>query len=85
MLPMGSSLKFCRVAEGAADLYPRLGLTSEWDTAAAQAVVEQAGGQVIKLDGEPLSYNTKAEILNPFFLVIGPRDHDWLSFIDDDQ
>jgi 3'(2'), 5'-bisphosphate nucleotidase len=85
MLPMGSSLKFCRVAEGTADLYPRLGLTSEWDTAAAQAVVEQAGGKVIKLDGEPLSYNTKAEILNPFFLVIGPQDHDWLSFVDNDQ
>jgi len=85
MLPMGSSLKFCRVAEGTADVYPRLGLTSEWDTAAAQAVVEQAGGQVIKLDGTPLAYNTKAEILNPFFLVIGPQDHDWLSFIDADQ
>lgn len=85
MLPMGSSLKFCRVAEGAADIYPRLGLTSEWDTAAAQAVVEQAGGSVVKLDGKPLSYNTKAEILNPFFLVIGPQDHDWLSFVDVDQ
>jgi 3'(2'), 5'-bisphosphate nucleotidase len=84
MLPMGSSLKFCRVAEGAADIYPRLGLTSEWDTAAAQAVVEQAGGQVIKLNGEAMSYNAKAEILNPFFLVIGPTDHDWLSFVDND-
>lgn len=82
MLPMGSSLKFCRVAEGAADIYPRLGLTSEWDTAAAQAVVEQAGGQVIELDGNPLSYNSKEEILNPFFLVIGPQDHDWLNYID---
>ena len=52
--PMGSSLKFCTVAEGNADIYPRLGPTSEWDTAAAQAVVEQAGGQVLELDGKPL-------------------------------
>lgn len=85
MLPMGSSLKFCRVAEGAADIYPRLGLTSEWDTAAAQAVVEQAGGSVVELDGKPLSYNTKEDILNPFFLVIGPQDNDWLSYVDNDQ
>ena len=83
MHPMGSSLKFCRVAEGAADIYPRLGLTSEWDTAAAQAVVEQAGGQVLKLDGSPLGYNSKADILNPFFLVIGPQDHDWLGLVAD--
>ena len=85
MLPMGSSLKFCRVAEGAADIYPRLGLTSEWDTAAAQAVVEQAGGSVVELDGKPLSYNRKEDILNPFFLVLGPQDHDWLSFVDSDR
>jgi len=79
LLPMGSSLKFCRVAEGLADLYPRFGPTSEWDTAAAQAVVEQAGGRVLRLDGEPLAYNEKADILNPHFLVIGPRDRDWLA------
>ena len=85
MLPMGSSLKFCRVAEGAADVYPRLGPTSEWDTAAAQAVVEQAGGSVVELDGKPLSYNKKADILNPYFLVAGPQDHDWLAMVDDDQ
>jgi 3'(2'), 5'-bisphosphate nucleotidase len=81
MLPMGSSLKFCLVAEGAADIYPRLGPTSEWDTAAAQAVVEQAGGSVITLDGKPLSYNSKAEILNPHFLVVGPEDRDWLGML----
>lgn len=79
LLPMGSSLKFCRVAEGAADLYPRLGPTSEWDTAAAQAVVEQAGGAVLKLNGKPLLYNTKEDILNEHFLVVGPRDRDWVS------
>ncbi len=81
MHPMGSSLKFCLVAEGAADIYPRLGPTSEWDTAAAQAVVEQAGGSVITLDGKPLSYNSKEQILNPHFLVVGPDDRDWLGMV----
>ena len=81
MVPMGSSLKFCLVAEGAADIYPRLGPTSEWDTAAAQAVVEQAGGTVLQLDGNPLNYNAKPDILNPHFLVAGPQDHDWLGIL----
>jgi len=79
--PMGSSLKFCVVAEGNADIYPRLGPTSEWDTAAAQAVVEQAGGAVVELDGRPLSYNAKADILNPHFLVRGPQDRDWIELL----
>ncbi|MDZ7767675.1 MAG: inositol monophosphatase family protein [Woeseiaceae bacterium] len=77
LLPMGSSLKFCRIAEGAADLYPRFGPTSEWDTGAAQAVVEQAGGKVVTLDGTPLQYNSKDDILNGHFLVFGPADRDW--------
>jgi 3'(2'), 5'-bisphosphate nucleotidase len=81
MVPMGSSLKFCVVAEGGADLYPRLGPTSEWDTAAAQAVVEQAGGSVVTLDGKPMNYNARAEILNPHFLVTGAADRDWLSVL----
>jgi 3'(2'), 5'-bisphosphate nucleotidase len=81
MVPMGSSLKFCVVAEGLADVYPRLGPTSEWDTAAAQAVVEQAGGRVLRLDGKPLSYNEKEDILNPHFVVAGPADHDWLALL----
>ena len=81
MVPMGSSLKFCVVAEGRADVYPRLGPTSEWDTAAAQAVVEQAGGKVLELDGKPLSYNKKEDILNPWFVVIGPTDTDWLALL----
>jgi len=68
---MGSSLKFCLVAEGKADLYPRLGLTSEWDTAASQAVVEAAGGQVLAFpDMNPLGCNQNADsLLNPYFLV----------------
>lgn len=82
LVSMGSSLKFCRVAEGAADLYPRLGPTSEWDTAAAQAVVEAAGGQVLELDGQPLSYNRKACILNPWFLVLGDPAADWVKRLD---
>ncbi len=85
MVPMGSSLKFCVVAEGSADIYPRLGPTSEWDTAAAQAVVEQAGGCVLTLDGKPMKYNTKDNILNPYFFVIGPTDHDWLALLPDTE
>ncbi len=81
--PVGSSLKFCYVAEGSADVYPRLGPTSEWDTAAAQAVVEQAGGEVLTLDGNPMTYNEKKEILNPHFLVVGPRDIDWVGLARD--
>jgi len=68
---IGSSLKFCIVAEGNADIYPRFGPTSEWDTAAAQAVIEQAGGLVLTTDGEQLQYNTKQDILNPHFFAIG--------------
>jgi 3'(2'), 5'-bisphosphate nucleotidase len=61
-------LKFCRVAEGAADVYPRLGPTCEWDTAAAQAIVEAAGGHVSTLGGAPLRYG-KADVLNPHFVA----------------
>ena len=85
IIPMGSSLKFCVVAEGGADLYPRLGLTSEWDTAAAQAVVEQAGGSVVTLDGKPMEYNAKSDILNPSFFVIGATDRDWLALLPDSE
>jgi 3'(2'), 5'-bisphosphate nucleotidase len=67
------------VARGDADLYLRLGPTSEWDTAAAQCVVEQAGGAVVDLQGAPLRYNTKDSLLNPEFLAIGDASVDWLS------
>lgn len=73
---MGSSLKFCLVAAGTADVYPRLGPTMEWDTAAAQCVVEEAGGRVTDLDGRPLSYN-KTDLHNPWFIVSGAGDYDW--------
>jgi 3'(2'), 5'-bisphosphate nucleotidase len=81
MVSMGSSLKICLVAEGAADIYPRLGLTSEWDTAAAQCVVEQAGGTVTDTDMQPLRYNTKDSLLNPFFLVFGESNRDWSEYL----
>ena len=81
MVSMGSSLKICLVAEGAADIYPRLGLTSEWDTAAAQCVVEQAGGTVTDTDMQPLRYNTKDSLLNPFFLVFGESSRDWSEYL----
>lgn len=69
IVSMGSSLKLCLVAEGKADIYPRLGLTSEWDTAAAHAIVEAAGGQVLQAEkNKPLQYN-KENLLNPFFIV----------------
>lgn len=69
MVPMGSSLKICLVAEGKADIYPRLGPTSEWDTAAAHAVLNAAGGSITTVDGEPLRYNQKDSFLNPYFIA----------------
>jgi 3'(2'), 5'-bisphosphate nucleotidase len=70
-VPAGSSLKFCLVAEGRADIYPRLGPTMEWDTAAGQIIVEEAGGRVEGVDTrEPLRYN-KENLLNPWFIVKG--------------
>ena len=68
LVSMGSSLKFCIIAEGGAELYPRLAPTCEWDTGAAQAVLEGAGGTVTRLDGSPLEYN-KPDILNPWFVA----------------
>lgn len=67
---IGSSLKFCLLAEGAADCYPRLAPTSQWDTAAAQGVLEGAGGEVLDLAGEPLGYGARESFLNPSFLAL---------------
>ncbi|HKI73213.1 MAG TPA: 3'(2'),5'-bisphosphate nucleotidase CysQ [Pseudomonadales bacterium] len=80
---MGSSLKLCLVAEGAADFYPRLAPTSEWDTAAAHAVVAAAGGKVVDTKFMPLRYNAKEDILNPFFYVIGDPDFPWEEILED--
>jgi 3'(2'), 5'-bisphosphate nucleotidase len=71
LVSMGSSLKICLVAEGKADIYPRLALTSEWDTAAAQAVLEAAGGLLVDYDGNEYRYNRKQDLLNPYFYAIG--------------
>jgi 3'(2'), 5'-bisphosphate nucleotidase len=81
LISMGSSLKFCLVAEGNADVYPRMGPTSLWDTAAAQCVVEQAGGGVIQLTGEPLSYADPSAVLNPFFVVHGKSAVNWADMV----
>jgi 3'(2'), 5'-bisphosphate nucleotidase len=74
----GSSLKFCLVAEGSADLYPRTGPTSEWDTGAGHCVAEQAGCEIFTLpDWKPLRYNQKESVLNPGFVVIGEPGYGW--------
>ena len=73
---VGSSLKFCLLAEGAADCYPRLAPTSQWDTAAAQGVLEGAGGVVLQLDGEPFSYPARESLLNDSFLAL-PAQASW--------
>ncbi len=84
IISMGSSLKLCLVAEGVAHIYPRFGLTSEWDTAAAQCIVEEAGGRLTEMSFEPLKYNTKDSLLNPWFFVAGDLDLDWQQYIPDD-
>ncbi|MDR3389155.1 MAG: 3'(2'),5'-bisphosphate nucleotidase CysQ [Rudaea sp.] len=75
--PLGSSLKFCRTARGEVDLYIRFGPTSEWDTAAGQCVLEQAGGSVTDMAGVPLRYNAKESLLNTDFLAFGDTAVDW--------
>lgn len=77
---IGSSLKFCLVAEGTADLYYRDGTTMEWDTAAGQAIVEAAGGAVLTESGVPLRYN-KESLQNPSFVTIGDKSINWKKLI----
>jgi 3'(2'), 5'-bisphosphate nucleotidase len=81
LVSMGSSLKLCLVAEGKADIYPRLGPTSEWDTAAAQAVVEAAGGRVTDTTMTRLTCNAGESVLNPHFLVFGDLSEDWSRYL----
>jgi 3'(2'), 5'-bisphosphate nucleotidase len=76
---MGSALKACVIAQGDADVYPRLGLTSEWDTCASHCILNEAGGQLIDCAGVELHYN-KPSVLNPWFLAIGDSNVDWLRF-----
>jgi 3'(2'), 5'-bisphosphate nucleotidase len=77
LVSMGSSLKLCLVAEGVAHLYPRLAPTCEWDTAAAQAIVEHAGGQVLTPTLEKLQYGQKEDLLNPYFIVCAKAGERW--------
>lgn len=79
--PVGSSLKLCILAEGKADLYPRLGPTSEWDIAAAHAVLEAAGGAVWAAGGEPMTYNRKESFLNPEFFAAADSAFPWKSVL----
>ena len=74
---LGSSLKFCRLAEGGIDVYPRFGPTSEWDTAAAQAVLEGAGGAVLDPQGRPFRYNQRDTLLNGEFVALGDTTLPW--------
>ncbi|ELL4668612.1 3'(2'),5'-bisphosphate nucleotidase CysQ [Vibrio fluvialis] len=78
LVPLGSAaLKACLVAEGAVDCYLRLGPTGEWDTAATQCIVEEAGGRILSTQLEPLSYNERDTLENPNFIVLGDADLPW--------
>ena len=78
MVPLGSAaLKACLVAEGAVDCYLRLGPTGEWDTAATQCIVEEAGGRILSTQLEPLSYNERETLENPNFIVLGDERLPW--------
>lgn len=85
LMRMGSSLKICMVAEGIADVYPRLGLTSEWDTAAAHCILKEAGGEIVDTAGKIVRYNTKESILNPSFFAVGQNNastwHQWWRYL----
>ncbi len=82
LISMGSSLKICLVAEGIADVYPRLGPTSEWDTAAAHCIIQQAGGDIVDQTGGSLHYNSKSSLLNPSFFATGKNSLQWSEFLE---
>lgn len=82
LVAQGSSLKFCRIAEGTLDVYPRLGPTSEWDTAAGQCVLEAAGGVLLAADsGEPFQYNQRPRLLNGDFVALGDASLPWRDWV----
>jgi len=82
LIAQGSSLKFCRIAEGSLDVYPRLGPTSEWDTAAGQCVLEAAGGVLLAADsGEPFHYNQRPRLLNGDFVALGDAGLPWQDWV----
>jgi 3'(2'), 5'-bisphosphate nucleotidase len=77
----GSAWKFCRIAEGAAHCYPGFGATSEWDTAAGQALLESVGGAVLDQRGAELRYNRGASLRNPRFIALAPASFRWLDVL----
>ena len=79
---VGSSLKFCRVAEGTIDVYPRFAPTSEWDTAAGQVIVEAAGGRVLDPQGRPFRYNQRDTLLNGDFVALGDVALPWRQWVE---
>ena len=82
LVAQGSSLKFCRIAEGTLDVYPRLGPTSEWDTAAGQCVLEAAGGAVLAADsGQAFGYNQRPRLLNGDFVALGDAALPWRDWV----
>ncbi len=74
LIQTGSSVKFCQIASGKADLYIRLGLTSEWDIAAGEAILKASGGALTQIDGRPMSYNNKNNYLNDYFIASGDEN-----------
>ncbi|OIR17641.1 3'(2'),5'-bisphosphate nucleotidase CysQ [mine drainage metagenome] len=81
LINVGSSLKICLVAEGVADVYPRLGPTSEWDTAAGHCILKEAGGDIVDETGSALRYNSKDSLLNPFFFAVSSNEYDWTVYL----
>lgn len=78
---IGAALKTCLIAEGRIDVYPRLGPTSEWDTAASQCILEEAGGRLTDLHMKPLRYNARKSIQNPPFIAFGDERRNWTRYI----
>lgn len=78
VVPAGSAFKICRIAEGGADVYPRFGHTMEWDTAAGQIIVEEAGGAIVDKKGRPFRYNQRETLRNDSFMVVGGQLDTWL-------
>jgi 3'(2'), 5'-bisphosphate nucleotidase len=81
VLQVGSALKMCQIAQGKADFYPRFGTTMEWDTAAGQIILEEAGGALVDFTGKPFAYNRRDTLKNNGFVVVGDKSHlqDWLA------
>lgn len=78
---LGSALKSCLIAEGGADLYPRFGPTGEWDTAASQMILEEAGGHLTDMQLRPLRYNARPVLINPDFFAFGDASRDWPQYL----